>query len=348
MDRGMNRIGGRRRDQERSSPNAPPILVVKLGGSVITNKEGAPFSYRDAIVQELGREMCASGLPVVVVHGGGSFGHTVARQYGLTSRSASASSDGVTETRRSMLDLDQMVCSSLSSAGMRPYPFAPASLLVGDGRLRMPHSPAFIEDLVRGGMTPVTFGDVIHDGTGFRILSGDTICVELANMLRAPACVMAMDVDGLLGEDGQVVKILEAEVDDGNYHGEEEEEGAKDNNCNHDGSGETKKGQKQTGEGGGAAGGGGEQGTVIGAPTIPNSTRSSLGDGGALWSTGRRRTDATGGISFKVKEALRMASSGTEVRLVSGLNPAEFSKALKGVEFHGTTVRVSPGVQSGE
>jgi isopentenyl phosphate kinase len=49
--------------------------------------------------------------------------------------------------------------------------------------------------------------------------------------------------------------------------------------------------------------------------------------------------DATGGIALKLREALRMASAGTEVAFVSGFRPAEFSKALKGLRFHGTTVK---------
>ena len=51
--------------------------------------------------------------------------------------------------------------------------------------------------------------------------------------------------------------------------------------------------------------------------------------------------DATGGIVLKVSEALRMASSGTGRSVSSsGLRQQEFSKALKGVEFRGTTVKV--------
>ncbi len=118
---------------------------------------------------------------------------------------------------------------------------------------------------------------MVHDGKGFRILSGDTICVELAEMLGAARCVMAMDVAGLLDEKGRVVDVL------------------------------------------------GETG----------------------WAKLSSREDATGGIALKVREARRMAASGTEVRFVSGLRPAEFLKALKGVAFHGTTVRVPHGVSSG-
>jgi isopentenyl phosphate kinase len=253
-----------------------PITVVKLGGSAITDKK-VPFSYRGRAVRELGKAMASSRMPIVVVHGGGSFGHTVARKYGLSSRRSSPSPEGVSETRDAMLKLDGKVCASLSAAGIRPYPFAPFTLLDREGE----GGPSFLERLILGGMTPLTFGDVVHDGKGFRILSGDTICVELAEMLGAVRCVMTLDVDGLLDEKGAVIKAM--------------------------GEGE--------------------------AGTIPKGT----GEGG----------DATGGIVLKVSEALRMASTGTEVRLVSGLRPEEFSKALKGVPFHGTTVKVPHGVSSG-
>jgi isopentenyl phosphate kinase len=249
-----------------------PVTVVKLGGSVITDKKVA-FSYKDAAVRRLGREIASSGLPVVVVHGGGSFGHTEARKYGLTSLKSSPSPKGVSETRDAMFRLDAKVCASLSAAGLHPYPFSPFTLLDRDGD----GGRSFLERLLAGGTIPVAFGDVVHDGAGFRILSGDTICVELAEMLGASRCVMALDVEGILDGTGEVIEAL----------GEGDE---------------------------------------------------------AKISSGR--ADSTGGIAFKVKEALRMAASGTEVRLVSGLRPAEFSKALKGLKFHGTTVKVPHGVSS--
>lgn len=248
-------------------------IVVKLGGSVITQKQVA-FSYRERVVRALGRAMASSGFPVVLVHGGGSFGHTVAKRFGLSSRSSSLSPEGVGETRAAMFALDSKVCASLASAGVNPYPFSPFTLLDSEGG----GGASFIQRLLAAGATPVTFGDVVHDGKGFRILSGDTICVELAEMLGAPLCVMALDVGGVLDAKGRVIKVL------------------------------------------------GEGGTARLPPEL---------------------TDATGGVALKVREALRMASSGTEVRLVSGLNPTEFAKALKGVEFHGTSAKVPQGVSRG-
>jgi isopentenyl phosphate kinase len=255
----------------RASPG--PITIVKLGGSVITDKKVA-FSYRDTAVRGLGKAIASSRLPIVVVHGGGSFGHTQAKKHGLSSSRSSQSPRGVSETRDAMFSLDAKVCASLSAAGVHPYPFSPFTLLDREGDA----GRSFIERLLLGGTTPITFGDVVHDGKGFRVLSGDTICVELAEMLGAARCVMALDVDGVLDEGGEVIKVL------------------------------------------------GEGGKAKISPA---------------------RADSTGGIALKISEALRMASSGTEVRLVSGLRPAEFSKALKGVKFHGTTVEVPHGVSSG-
>jgi len=245
-------------------------VVVKLGGSVITDKAVA-FSYRERAVRSLARAMASSALPVVIVHGGGSFGHTVAKRYGLSSRRSARSSEGVAETREAMLDLDAKVCASLMAEGVRPYAFSPFALLDREG------GPEFLRRLLERGMSPVTFGDVVHDGRGFRVLSGDTICVEVAELLAADRCVMAMDVPGLLDSKGRVVRVL------------------------------------------------------------------SDREPPALASTG----DATGGIALKVREALRMAAAGTEVRLVSGRRPEEFLKALKGVAFNGTTVKVTQGVPRG-
>jgi isopentenyl phosphate kinase len=240
-----------------------PPTVVKLGGSVVTDKKVA-FSYREKAVRGLGKAMAASGLRMVVVHGGGSFGHTMARKYGLSSRKTSTSTAGVSETRAAMFALDAKVCASLSAAGLHPYPFSPFTLLDKEG------GPSFLERLLSAGATPVTFGDVVHDGRGFRILSGDTMCVELAEMLGASRCVMAMDVDGVLDARGATIESL----------------------------------------------------AEPGEADLP----------AAL-------TDATGGISLKLAEAMRMASAGTEVRLVSGLRPAEFKRALLGEKFRGTLVK---------
>ena len=254
-------------------------VVVKLGGSVVTDK-ASPFTYRGEAVLSLSREMAASGLRLVVVHGGGSFGHPVAKEHGLSSRRSTGTAEGVSRTRDAMLRLNQLVCSSMREAGLSPYPFAPFDLLVkGEGgRMRgaagrSPSASArWVESLLDAGLQPVTFGDVVRDrGGGFRILSGDTIAYRLCRLLVPDRCVFALDAEGLYDEVRNVI------------------------------------------------------------PTVMSGAIGELRLG--------RSADATGGIRLKMREAARIAALGVPTALVSGNEPREFAKCLRGLGFHGTIVK---------
>ena len=170
-----------------------PVALVKLGGSLITDKT-EPFSFRAEAVLALGQEIASSRQQVVVVHGGGSFGHPLAKQYRLTSRTYSRGGRGVSETRDAMYELDQLVSRALRTAGVETYPFAPFDLLTKSG---LGSARAWLTKLLRSGLSPLTFGDVSSYPSGFKILSGDTIMYELAKILRPARCVFAMDVDGV-------------------------------------------------------------------------------------------------------------------------------------------------------
>ena len=58
------------------------MMIVKLGGSVITRKDRYR-SFRRAVTRRLAREIADSGEQVVLVHGAGSFGHLVASRHNL-------------------------------------------------------------------------------------------------------------------------------------------------------------------------------------------------------------------------------------------------------------------------
>ncbi len=169
-----------------------PVVLVKLGGSLITDKS-VPFSYRGKVVSSLGAEIASSRKKVVIVHGGGSFGHTVAKKYGLSSSHFSSSSDGVSETRKAMYELNSLVCKSLIDSGVSPYVFAPFDLVL-QGRKR---AIRWLNSLLDSGLTPTTFGDVSSYARGFRVLSGDTMMYEVARMLKPERCIFTLNVDGI-------------------------------------------------------------------------------------------------------------------------------------------------------
>jgi len=78
---------------------------------VITDKS-KPFSYRSDVASALVEEIASSDEKVVVVHGGGSYGHTVAKRHGISTTTPSPG-PGVSETRAAMYELDQLLCKSM-------------------------------------------------------------------------------------------------------------------------------------------------------------------------------------------------------------------------------------------
>ncbi len=168
---------------------------------MITDKS-SPQSYRSDVVSALAEEIASSGEKVVVVHGGGSFGHPVAKQYGLNSETTSPTGLGVPQTRNAMYELNHMLCKTMMEYKVNPYPFAPFDLFTMASRSA---AAAWLRGLLKANLTPVTFGDVSLSGTGFRILSGDSIMLELARVLKPDRCVFALDVDGVYEPNTRVI-----------------------------------------------------------------------------------------------------------------------------------------------
>jgi len=58
------------------------MIILKLGGSLLTDKR-RKFSFRFEVMKRVAQEIKESGARLVVVHGGGSFGHPLAVEYKL-------------------------------------------------------------------------------------------------------------------------------------------------------------------------------------------------------------------------------------------------------------------------
>ncbi|MDG6989879.1 MAG: isopentenyl phosphate kinase family protein [Nitrososphaerota archaeon] len=176
-------------------------MVAKLGGSVITDKS-KPFSYRPDVVSALSEEIASSDQKVVVVHGGGSFGHVVAKQHGINAQPGEAPAAGVAQTRGAMYELNRLVCKTMLEFKLNPYPFSPYDAVSRAGGEAV---ASWLRGLLKEGLTPVTFGDVGLAPGGFKVISGDVIVQELAKTLEPERCVFALDVDGVYEENTRVI-----------------------------------------------------------------------------------------------------------------------------------------------
>ena len=182
----------------------PPPLIIKLGGSVITDKT-KPSTPKPEAISALVKEIASLGSrPLIVVHGGGSYGHFPAERYKLRRGGGRSKTQrlGVTETEYEMTKLGQFILAEFLHLGLPAMPIRSSSIIVAlNGRISHMDLEA-LRSFLGLGFIPILSGDVVADSVrGFTIISGDQIVMYLARQLRAPKVIFASDVDGLYTAD---------------------------------------------------------------------------------------------------------------------------------------------------
>jgi len=179
------------------------MRLVKLGGSVITEK-ARPMAFRAQVTRRLARELAPSmGQGLVVVHGAGGFGHVRAAEYDLANGLREEGQDmGVAIVQRDVRDLNIRVIDALLEAGIPAVSVPAGSFLeLEDGRMARFDAVPFQRAIARG-LVPVTFGDVLMDTErGVSIASGDLLMASLAAVLRPSMSVFVTRVDGVFDGD---------------------------------------------------------------------------------------------------------------------------------------------------
>ena len=177
--------------------------VLKLGGSVITNKK-KPMTPNFQAIERLANEISRAKVSsLILVHGGGSFGHPVAERYSIAEGFRDPSQiRGFSETHRAMTELNDLVMKALISYNIPAVEVQPSSCVITKaGRIfNMELRP--LKKMLKMGFVPVLYGDAVLDSEkGFAILSGDQLVSYLATKLGADRIVMGVDEDGLYTAD---------------------------------------------------------------------------------------------------------------------------------------------------
>lgn len=179
------------------------LTVLKLGGSVITEKDRVMTPDLEAI-EHLSHEISQADIRrLIIVHGGGSFGHPLAKQHNLKGGlQRECQISGVCKTHQAMLELNTLVVNSLIQHNINAFSVCPSSFVVTKkGRIQHPRYDV-VQRLLKIGFTPVLFGDtVLDETTGFTILSGDQLVANLAIAFKANRIILGVDVDGLYKSD---------------------------------------------------------------------------------------------------------------------------------------------------
>ena len=186
---------------------AKPV-ILKIGGSVITNKN-AELAARTEVINRLAEETQKANIKnLIIVHGGGSFGHPTAQKFGIKEGLKDNSQKvGFAETHHVMTVLNGLVMDALVWHGIAAFSIAPSCcMLTENGRIKSFDDTA-LRTLLKMGFVPVLYGDAVLDGKlGFTVLSGDQIVSYLARKFGAGKIVIGVDTDGLYDADPKLAK----------------------------------------------------------------------------------------------------------------------------------------------
>ncbi len=177
------------------------LLFIKLGGSLITDKT-RPYTARfDKLAQLAGEIHTAlqkkNGLPIVLGHGSGSFGHFAVKEHWSPLTAGSQPNgqrfwQGFSEVWYRASQLNRHVIEACRKAGLQVVSFpASASVRAEDGRIvQWDISP--LKNALENGLIPVIYGDVVFDShLGGVVLSTEVLMAYLAMQLKPGRILLA-------------------------------------------------------------------------------------------------------------------------------------------------------------
>ncbi len=182
------------------------MIILKLGGSVITRKEEEKPAINHENLKRIAREIEKSThQKLIVVHGAGSFGHPLAKKYAIGDEiqddlDLKKKMLGFSLTQHAVKELNGIVSEYLRIHRTLSVSIQPSSFILTKNKRIQSADLTLIKKYLELGFVPVIYGDVVLDADesiGMAVLSGDQIVKYLAENLKPERVILATDVDGI-------------------------------------------------------------------------------------------------------------------------------------------------------
>lgn len=182
------------------------LTILKLGGSVITDKRAAYGIVRMDEIERIAKEISAFSNKLIIVHGAGSFGHPQAKKYDLNKK---FDVSGSIITHLSVKELCKIVVNVLNGNGIAAVGVHPMCCMLADnGRIKtmfLDHISCMLER----GIVPVLHGDVVMDTSlGTAVISGDQIVPYLAKEMKASLLGIGSATEGVLDNNNSTIPLI--------------------------------------------------------------------------------------------------------------------------------------------
>ncbi len=116
------------------------MIILKLGGSVITKKEAFQPTIHKHNLERISDEIASSSYKeLIIVHGAGSFGHPFAKEYQIGSKITDEDDFkrkklGFSITQSWVKKLNSIVCDSLRKKGVPSVSIQPSSFIITNNK----------------------------------------------------------------------------------------------------------------------------------------------------------------------------------------------------------------------
>ncbi len=182
------------------------ITILKIGGSVITDKSANDGAAKMDEIKRIATEITGFEGKLIIVHGAGSFGHPQVKRFGLTGKFDHM---GSIITHMSVRKLNTIVVENLNSAGVNALPVHPMGCVISEDTRIKDMFLGPIKEMLDNGFVPVLHGDMVMDTMyGSSVLSGDQIVPYLAIKMKADRIGIGSAEEGVLDDKGKVITSI--------------------------------------------------------------------------------------------------------------------------------------------
>jgi isopentenyl phosphate kinase len=199
------------------------IVFIKWGGSLITDKS-KPFTPNLEVIDSLSQQLKIiidenPELKIILGHGSGSFGHSVAKKF--NTRSGVKTKEewlGFSKVWFAARELNSFVMQSLQKQNLPSITFPPSTFLNTSNGIEKSIFLETITSALNANLVPVIHGDVIFDDTlGGTILSTEDIFIMLTKYFQ-PQKILLAGIEPYIWEDypnnTKPIKIIKANTFD--------------------------------------------------------------------------------------------------------------------------------------
>ncbi|NOY14837.1 MAG: hypothetical protein GXP43_01315 [bacterium] len=195
------------------------IVLIKIGGSLITNKN-KPFSLQesnlDVIVNEIAYLFNHAGLKIILGHGSGSFGHTAAAKHqtqnGLDPKNPNQVL-GMAQVKEAATRLNQIIIQRFINQNIPAITLHPDSFMFAENKKPIMAFWNNLNHLLYLPVLPVVYGDVIFDKfLTATIFSTEKVLAETAKLLTGQAyqttIVHCGVTEGVYDANGKTIPVI--------------------------------------------------------------------------------------------------------------------------------------------